>query len=122
MAARRVPDPESANELTVRVTCEGTVRSSSASSRGRKRGAAGRCVARLRGARFDVRFRSQEENHMMFLLSGTGLRYNEKANAAGAQTERRGKAWAGECIAWWRELTGRCCCLTTLLRVLISLR
>jgi hypothetical protein len=29
---------------------------------------------------------------MMFLLSGTGLRYNEKAIATGAQTERRGLA------------------------------
>jgi hypothetical protein len=27
--------------------------------------------------------------------------------ASGAQTERRGKAWAGECIASRRELTGR---------------
>jgi hypothetical protein len=29
---------------------------------------------------------------MMLLLSGTGLRYNENAIAAGAQTERRGLA------------------------------
>jgi len=37
-----------------------------------------------------------------------GLRYNEKANAAGAQTERRGEAWAGEELAWRQNLTGRC--------------
>jgi len=35
-------------------------------------------------------FRSQEENDMVFLLSRAGLRYNEKAIATGAQTERRG--------------------------------
>jgi hypothetical protein len=37
-------------------------------------------------------FRSQEENNMIFLLSRTGLRYNETATVAGAQTERRGGA------------------------------
>ncbi len=42
MAARRVPGPASASELTVRLTCAGTARSSRASTRGRKRGAAGR--------------------------------------------------------------------------------
>jgi hypothetical protein len=29
---------------------------------------------------------------MLYLLEGGGLRYNEKASAAGAQTERRGLA------------------------------
>jgi hypothetical protein len=29
---------------------------------------------------------------MMYLLSGAGLRWNENASAAGAQTERRGEA------------------------------
>jgi hypothetical protein len=44
---------------------------------------------------------------MMYLLSGAGLRYNERAIAAGAQTERRGEAWAGEGLAWRQNLTGR---------------
>jgi hypothetical protein len=30
---------------------------------------------------------------MIDLLSGAGLRENEKANATGVQTERRGEAW-----------------------------
>src|SRR5262249_16240322 len=42
------------------------------------------------------RLHSQEENHMMLLLSRAGLRYNENAIAPGAQTERPGLAWAGE--------------------------
>jgi hypothetical protein len=33
--------------------------------------------------------------------------YNEKANAAGAQTERRGEAWAGAGLAWRQNRTGR---------------
>jgi hypothetical protein len=33
-----------------------------------------------------------KENHMILLLSRTGLRYDEKAIASGAQTERRGGA------------------------------
>jgi ribosomal protein L4 len=45
---------------------------------------------------------------MMHLLSGAGLHYNEKANVPGAQTERRGEAWAGEELAWRQNLTGRC--------------
>jgi hypothetical protein len=44
---------------------------------------------------------------MMLLLSRTGLRQLESAIAIGAQTERRGKAWAGEGPAWRRDLTGR---------------
>jgi hypothetical protein len=36
-----------------------------------------------------------------------GLRYKEEANAPGAQTERRGEAWAGEELAWRQNLTGR---------------
>jgi hypothetical protein len=36
---------------------------------------------------------NQEENDMIFLLSRTGLLYNEKTIASGAQTERR--AWPG---------------------------
>src|SRR5262249_38230196 len=32
---------------------------------------------------------------------------NNNAIAAGAQTERRGKAWAGEESASWRDFTGR---------------
>jgi hypothetical protein len=44
---------------------------------------------RLAGAdRFQ--FRSQDENNMLLLLFGP--RYNKKAIAAGAQTERRGGA------------------------------
>jgi hypothetical protein len=38
----------------------------------------------------NVRFRSQEENNMMLLLSVTGLHLNEGAGRPGAQTERRG--------------------------------
>jgi hypothetical protein len=47
---------------------------------------------------------------MMDLLSGAGLRSNEKAGASGAQTERRSEAWAGEELAWRQNLTGRFCC------------
>src|SRR5262245_36872474 len=79
MAARRVPGPESASEVTVRLTRLGTVRSSSASSRGRQR-------ATGRRGREAFRFRSHEEKDMVGLLSGAGLRYNENAIVAGAQT------------------------------------
>jgi hypothetical protein len=67
LAGNKVPGPESANELTVKLTCEGTVRPLSASSRGRK-------VGRLRGAEPRVsaglrfRFVSQEESHMVLPL------------------------------------------------------
>src|SRR6516165_6109230 len=44
---------------------------------------------------------------MMFLLSGTGLRYNEKAIAAGAQTERRGGAGPVRALLDRKDLTGR---------------
>src|SRR5262245_58046807 len=74
IAARSVLGPVSASELTVRVTCEGTVRSSSTSSRGRKRGAGGWRLAWCRPVRFEDRFRSQDKNHMMLLLSRPGLR------------------------------------------------
>jgi hypothetical protein len=67
-----------------------SVRSSSASSRGRKRSAAVR--RRTLRARFEVRFRRNDEIHMMLLLSRTGLRQSEDAIAAGAQTERWGGA------------------------------
>src|SRR5215472_7408880 len=65
--------------LMIRLKTVGSVRSSSASNHGRN---AGRCrgvaCAPARGAvRFH--FRSQDENHMILLLSGTGLRYNETA-------------------------------------------
>jgi hypothetical protein len=43
---------------------------------------------------------------MMYLLSGAGLRWNEKAKVPGAQTERRGEAWAGAGLAWRQNLTG----------------
>src|SRR5262249_1526306 len=49
--------------------------SSSASNRGRQRGAPGRRCARR--ARLEVRDRSQKENRMILLLSGAGLRCNE---------------------------------------------
>src|SRR5258708_2207116 len=88
MAARRLPKPASASELTVRGTCAGTAPSSNASSRGRKR-VAGR-VARGVELCFAVRFRSQEKNDMVFLLSRTDLRLNEDTIVSGAQTERRG--------------------------------
>jgi hypothetical protein len=40
---------------------------------------------------FEVRFRSQEDSHMMFLLSRAGLRpIQGKGHRIGAQTERRG--------------------------------
>src|SRR6516162_9256328 len=38
------------------------------------------------------RFPNQEESHMMLLLSRDGLRENDNAIAAGAQTGRRGVA------------------------------
>jgi hypothetical protein len=57
----------------------------------------------------DRRLFRQKENHIMLLLSGAGLRYNENASASGAQTERRGEAWAGEGLAWRQNLTGRSC-------------
>jgi hypothetical protein len=76
----------------------GKQRSSSTSKRGRKR-VGFRLLAfgfrkplAIADGRCPIAAASQEENHMMFLLSGTGLRYNEKAIAAGAQTERRGLA------------------------------
>jgi hypothetical protein len=40
-------------------------------------------------------------------LLGHGLRYHKKAIYPGAQTERRGEAWAGEGLAWRQNLTGR---------------
>src|SRR5205807_6111125 len=64
-----------------------------------KRGTA--CLARVacRRERLDrgcadgaVRGRCQEGNHMGYPFSRDGLRYNEKANDPGAQTERRGEA------------------------------
>src|SRR5262249_35084532 len=39
-----------------------------------------------------IRFRSHERTDMNWLQSVVGLRYNKNANAAGAQTERRGVA------------------------------
>jgi hypothetical protein len=36
----------------------------------------------------------------MYLLSGAGLRYSEKATIPGAQSERRGEAWVGELNGW----------------------
>jgi len=44
---------------------------------------------------------------MEVLLSEASLEYIEIAIAFGAQTERRGLAWAGEGSAWRRDLTGR---------------
>ena len=41
-----------------------------------------------------------------YLLLEVGLRYNEKANAPGAQTDRPGQAPAGESCAWRLILTG----------------
>ena len=65
MSARKEPAPLSRRLLTVSVL--GTQRASSVSSVGRKMG-------RLRGYPCRFRFRSQEGNHMMHLLSGAGLR------------------------------------------------
>src|SRR6516164_5494543 len=67
ISARSVPAPKS--PLFVTVSVLGTSRPSSNSSRGRKRSAAGRCCARLRGDRVDVRLGRQEKIDMMFLLS-----------------------------------------------------
>src|SRR4051794_11879093 len=92
-AARKVPGPESARELTVRPICEGNQRSSSASSRGRKH-AVGRRSARGFDPRFGDRFGNKKESHMMSVLSGVGLRF--EVTARGAQAERRGLSWAGE--------------------------
>src|SRR5579859_2836947 len=64
IAARKLPGPESANEVTVRLTCDGSQRSSNGSSRGRNGEVARRCVALLRGARVDVQLRSQELKRM----------------------------------------------------------
>jgi hypothetical protein len=44
-----------------------------------------------------IQYRSQQEKNMIFLLSRAGLRYNETAIAAGAQTERRLGAPATRC-------------------------
>jgi hypothetical protein len=54
-----------------------------------------------------IQFRSKEENNIIFLLSGTGLRYNETATVAGAQTERRGGAGLGRDLLGGKDLTGR---------------
>src|SRR6516164_6310091 len=76
IAARSVPGPESASELTVRLTCEGSQRSSSASSLGRQLGRL-RWKLRPRGAEPEC-FANQEENHMMLLLSRDGPQQNEE--------------------------------------------
>src|SRR5262249_32181099 len=73
IAARSVPGPESASEVTVRLTCEGTMRPSNASSLGRKQGDGGR-FARVLDLLFGARLRSQEENNMMVPLSRIGPR------------------------------------------------
>jgi hypothetical protein len=44
---------------------------------------------------------------MVHLLSATGLRYNDKAIAAGAQTERRGGAGPVRGLLGGKDLTGR---------------
>src|SRR5262245_46068937 len=72
-------------KVVSRAPADGTQRSSSTSSRGRNRGG-----FRLPAA--DGRFRFQAKNHMMRLLSRSGPQYDEKAIAAGAQTERLGLA------------------------------
>jgi hypothetical protein len=41
------------------------------------------------------------------LVLGRGLRYNEKANVPGAQTDHPEQAAAGEVFAWRLSLTGR---------------
>jgi hypothetical protein len=72
MSARSEPTPLSWLFMTVSVL--GSQRSSSASRRGRKRGAMGPFWRAPCGARVDVRFRSQEKNDMMFVLSGIGFK------------------------------------------------
>jgi hypothetical protein len=104
IAARKVPGPASASELTVRPICAGNQRSSSGSSRGRKR-VGGRRSARGFDPQFSDRFGNTKESHMISVLSGVGLRFD--STAVGAQTERRGLSWAGEGSAWRPELTGR---------------
>jgi hypothetical protein len=55
----------------------------------------------------DALFRSQEKIDMVILLSGTGLRYNDDAIAAGAQTKHRGLAGPVRDLLWRRDFTGR---------------
>src|SRR5262249_54756748 len=87
---------------------DGARRSSSCSRTGRAR-RAGVCLRRRLGEpAVEGDFaRSHEENHMMFLLSETGLRYNENAIAIGAQTERRGLAGPVSVLLSRLGLTGR---------------
>src|SRR5262245_27901228 len=89
---RSVPVPESASELTVRLSCAGTIQSSSASSPGRKR--AGRSGVRLGGAGFDVLIRRQDKNHMARSFLEV-VCAGEYATGPGAQTGRRGTATGG---------------------------
>src|SRR5262249_18843941 len=91
ISARSEPGPLSAVVGTVSVL--GSQRPSRAWSRRRKLG-------RLRGAEGvrprvaageGFRFASQEENPMMLLLSGSGLRSSDNATHPGTQPERRGE-------------------------------
>ncbi len=90
ISARSEPVPLSATLVTVSVL--GSQRPSSA-SRASLLTACLRetlCLRPRESGPLHFPFRSQEMNHMMLLLSGTGLRYKGDANRAGAQTERRG--------------------------------
>src|SRR5262245_40718684 len=87
IAARSEPAPASARLRTVKVL--GRLRSSSASSRGRRPGgrerrADGRRAARAGRPWWELR------SHMIGLLGGGGLRYSETGIGPGAQTRRPG--------------------------------
>src|SRR5260370_821906 len=75
------------SRLLVTVSVLGIQRCSSASSVGRK-------IGRLLGDACRFGFCDQEVNHIMYVLSGTGQRWNEGAVIPDAQTERRG----GHCL------------------------
>ena len=78
-----------------------------ASSRGRQVGLrrGEPCLRPLKGER--CHFPNQEENHMMFLLSTTGLRYGDNASRPGAQTGRRGGAGPVGGLLGGKDPTGR---------------
>src|SRR5262249_42641024 len=74
IASRSVPGPASASELTVKLTCEGSQRSSKASSRGRLVGH-WRESTRLRRLVVErCHFANQEAKRITLLLSRNGLR------------------------------------------------
>jgi hypothetical protein len=110
MAERKLPALPS-SKLLVTVRVDGTVRSSNSSSHGFLPEPAFRIRRFDRADKQwpgDCGDRSQCDKVMGILLQGMPVRaYNGKAASPGAQTVRRGVAWAGEDFAWRRDLTGR---------------